>query len=97
MHKFVDTADPFAKRLLAHYVGRRAGDVESIRQAVQDDDMELIRVAGHNMYGSGEAYGLKAISTIGKDIESAAKSCDKAGIESAVDALEQFLRELKIT
>ena len=93
----METQDPFARRLLAQYLARRAADIEAVRQALSDGDWELVRVTGHNMYGSGEAYGLKAVSEYGKQLEQAALDCDPASADTAITALAVFLRDIKIS
>ncbi|MEM7763856.1 MAG: hypothetical protein AAF290_07215 [Pseudomonadota bacterium] len=93
----METTDPFAKRLIAHYLGRRASDVEALRDALGAGEFDAIRVTGHNMFGSGEAYGLKRISEIGRDIEAAAEQRDGTTVAAHIDALEAYLRELTIS
>lgn len=92
----VDTADPFAKRLLAHYLGRREADLEFFRAALLKDDFDSIRIRGHNLYGSGGAYGFTRITELGEQIELAATNKNHADIEALIALLETYLRELKI-
>ncbi|MEN7342898.1 MAG: Hpt domain-containing protein [Pseudomonadota bacterium] len=93
----METQDPFARRLLAQYLSRRAADIESVRRALDEGDWEHVRVTGHNMYGSGEAYGLKAVSEYGKQLEQAALDVNQPAASDAIAALETFLRDIKIS
>ncbi|MFK8051694.1 MAG: hypothetical protein AB8F65_01880 [Woeseiaceae bacterium] len=97
MSEKVESADPFAKRLLAHYLGRRVSDVHLMKEALADCDFERIRVTGHNMFGSGEAYGLKPISDFGRAIEQAALDKNTGDLSDMVDQLDTYLKGLVIS
>lgn len=88
--------DSFVKPLLPAYMERRRNDVEQIVEALANGDFELIRLRGHNMFGSGGAYGLERISEIGADIEKAAKKRDPEQVMKDVETLRDFLRRLEI-
>ena len=92
----VHIADPFAKRLMAHYLGRREADLELFRTALAEKDFDSIRVRGHNLYGSGGAYGLSRVSELGESFESAATQENPEEIERLIGLLESYLRDLKI-
>ena len=92
----VDIADPFAKRLMVRYLGRREADLESLRSALADSDFDRIRIKGHNLYGSGSAYGLDRISELGNSLEAAATAKDPGAIAEQIDALESYVRRLRI-
>ena len=93
----VDIADPFAKRLMVRYLGRREADLESLRSALAENDFDRIRIKGHNLYGSGSAYGLDRISELGNSLEAAAICKDQGAIARQIDALESYVRRLRIT
>ncbi len=88
--------DPFARRLVTRYLARREGDLVTLREAVGKKDFELIERTGHNLFGSGSAYGLDVVSSLGACIEIAAKKHDAARITQLIDDLEKFVRHLKI-
>lgn len=92
----VEIADPFAKRLMVRYIGRREEDLASMRSALDDSDFESIRVKGHNLYGSGGAYGLDRISELGGSLETAALAKDHSATGEIIDALENYLRALRV-
>ncbi len=88
--------DPFARQLLTRYLARRENDLVSLRNAVNDGEYELIERTGHNLYGSGSAYGLDVVSTLGACLEVAARRQRADRILELIDELENFLRHLKI-
>lgn len=81
---------------MARYLERRGSDVDNLRDALDATNFETIRVTGHNLFGSGSAYGLDEISRLGEKIEKAAEQRDAAGLEALISDLEVFLGALKI-
>lgn len=81
---------------MARYLERRDADVGNLRDALDATNFETIRVTGHNLFGSGSAYGLDEISRLGRQIETAAERQDAAGLGTLIDELEAFLGALKI-
>lgn len=93
----IEVSDPFARRLLAKYLERRRADLAQLRSALSQNDFSRIERTGHNLFGSGAAYGLAPISDLGADLEQAAKDKDSARISALVDALERFVRRVTVT
>lgn len=94
--KPIEITDPFARRLIGKYLENRRDDIGKLTKALADSDFDTIRVTGHNLYGSGAAYGLDDISWIGASIEVAADSKDVSGIERSIEELGLFLKKLKV-
>lgn len=93
----VDIADPFARKLMDQYLANRQTDLGQLREAVNNDDFEAVRLKGHNMHGSGSSYGLDRISELGKDLELAAIEHDKPAVLELISALESYVRTLHIS
>ena len=91
-----DVADPFARKLVGKYLENRKEDVTRLAAALAESDFETIRVTGHNLYGSGAAYGLDDISWIGASIENAAEARDSERVQRHIDDLRSFLTRLKV-
>lgn len=94
--KSIEVADPFARQLMARYLKRREKDLELLDQALADSNFETIERTGHNLSGSGSAYGLDAVSRIGRGIEEAAKRSDAARTRRLLDELAAFVRTATI-
>ena len=92
----IEIVDPFARRLVGKYLSRREDDVENLLRAVRNSDFETVRITGHNLYGSGAAYGLQDISSIGAKLEDAAEVADVGRIEQLIEELKKFLGDLKV-
>ncbi|MDH3616555.1 MAG: Hpt domain-containing protein [Gammaproteobacteria bacterium] len=94
--KPIEIADPFARRLIGKYLDHRKDDIGKLKSALEDSDFETIRITGHNLYGSGAAYGLDDISWLGESIEHAADARDGPQIERLIGELTDFLRKLRV-
>ena len=94
--KTIEINDPFARKLVGDYLENRRADIARLTQALKDSDFESIRVTGHNLFGSGAAYGFEAISEMGAGIESAAEARDVPGIERRIADLKDLLKQVKV-
>lgn len=92
----VNIEDPFARRLIVRYLDHRKSDIESLRQALGDGDYASIRDKGHNLFGSGSAYGLDRVSELGAMLEKAAKKENAGLIAEIIDALESYVDNVTV-
>lgn len=83
--------DPFAEQLKSRYLARRRADLKSLPKALQRKDFAAIRLAGHNMYGSGSAYGFDTVTSIGRRLENAARACAAREVRRLITELENFI------
>jgi HPt (histidine-containing phosphotransfer) domain-containing protein len=88
--------DPFARRLMVRYLDHRQDDVESLRAALARQDYESIRKKGHNLFGSGSAYGLDRVSELGASLEKTAKRGNSDAIGDLIEALDAFIRNVRV-
>ena len=95
--KPIEIADPFARRLIGKYLSHRKDDIGKLTRALEESDFETIRVTGHNLYGSGSAYGLDQISWLGADFEKAADARNAPDIERLIGELTDFLDKLRVS
>ena len=86
--------DPFVKELMPGYLARRREELSTLENAVEDRNYETLRIIGHNLHGSGAAYGLPRISELGRDLEKAAHGRDDAGVRTVIDAMRAFIDTL---
>ena len=92
----IEIADPFARRLLSQYLERRKTDLSRLRAALAAADFSSIERTGHNLFGSGAAYGLDEISALGARLEKAARSAQSDSIAGVLDDLERFVNNVTI-
>lgn len=77
--------------LAKRFFERQIRTVEVLRQAAREKDFEAIRKAGHDLKGSGGAYGLDALSQLGTELENAAGARSGDWVELLITRLEQQL------
>jgi HPt (histidine-containing phosphotransfer) domain-containing protein len=77
--------------LRAGYLDRRRTEVHVLERAMQEGDFAAILKAGHNLKGTGMAYGFAEITDIGRALEAAAKSADAGAIEILLDRIDSYV------
>ncbi len=71
-------------------------DIENMRQALKDREMETVRRTGHSLKGTGRAYGFDEVSRLGAGIEQAAGDEQNETARKLVNALEGYLESVEI-
>ncbi len=82
--------------LVPGYLAGRWEEVVEIRRLLGVGDLEALATIGHQLKGSGEAYGFREITLLGAQIEDAAGTDDVSTIRQAADRLEAYLRSVKV-
>lgn len=82
--------------LLERYLGRCRNEIPRLAAAIQQGDYKSLRVTGHNMKGTGRAYGFSEVTEAGALIEAAAgKQCAEE-LREHVARLEEYLSRVEI-
>lgn len=89
-----DDADVLA--LLPRYLTRRSEDMVALRDALERQDFDTIAQLGHQMRGSGKAYGLGMISDLGFGLEQSALVKDAPRVADQVEELGRVLKRIVI-
>ncbi len=82
--------------LIPGFMENRRQDVRAIMESVEQKDFEVIRVLGHDMKGSGGAYGFDAITDLGGCLEQAARGEDPTEILKLASELANYLDRVEI-
>jgi PAS domain S-box-containing protein len=88
---------PIIADMVPGFLTSRRKDVESIREALDRDEMEKIRVLGHNMKGIGSSYGFPPITEIGRKLEEASSAGSKDVIKKLAAELADYLDRVEVT
>ena len=88
---YVPDVHPAIKTLIPGYLASRRQDLAKLDAGMANSDFLALRKLGHNLKGSGGAYGLLPISQFGAEIEAAALASDLDRIRAAARALAAFL------
>jgi HPt (histidine-containing phosphotransfer) domain-containing protein len=79
------------------YLTRRQAEVEQLKQSLVEDNFDLALMIGHRLKGHGETFGFPLISSIGVQMELAAREKDMKKLKEAVSSLDESIEEnLKI-
>lgn len=82
--------------LATAYVAHRQKDLGTIRALLAEVKFDDILVLGHKMKGGGTLYKMDLVSSMGEQIEEAAKAMDKGLILRSVEALEDYFERLAV-
>jgi len=85
-----DVAPGFAD-LRAGYLEHRRAELSGLEQALENGDFAALRKAGHNLKGTGAAYGFAELTEIGRALEAAAKDENAATIEDLLDQIDGYI------
>ncbi len=77
--------------LLPQYFALCRRDLEHLQRALHDGIFDEIRIVGHNLKGSGGAYGFPELSQMGLEIEAASKTGDREALQRQIEGLADFL------
>lgn len=77
--------------ILPQYFALCRRDLLNLQAALDENDFERVRVLGHNLKGSGGAYGFPDLTEIGASLETSGKSQDAALAKSSADRFAEFL------
>ncbi len=88
--------EPYLEKVVPDFLSRRREDIESMREALAYGDYETLRVFGHRMKGTGGAYGLDAITDIGRALEEAAKARDSEKMGEHLGTFLDYLERVEV-
>ena len=77
--------------LMERFFNNSKKDVEAMRLALADGDMETLRRMGHTAKGTGYGYGMRGMGDLGLALETAAQDCDVAGCEDVIKRMAHYL------
>lgn len=82
--------------LIPQFLDNSMGELERLRQALANGDMETVAMLGHSMKGSGLGFGFMTMGELGMAIEEAGKAGDTAVCQSMVDRMEDYLQNVQV-
>ena len=94
--KIIIRVDPDLEDLIPGFLANRHKDIQSVGEALAQEDYAAIAKKGHTMKGVGGGYGFDAITDIGRAIEQAAKDQNPAQIRAALETLSDYLERIEI-
>ncbi len=79
------------------FLANRRKDLQTLRDALTEQDFKTIQTLGHRMKGDGGGFGFDRISDIGTALELAAQCHDRSTVEQHIAHLDDFLRRVTVT
>lgn len=83
--------DPDMIDLVAMFLHAKRAEVRGLSEALAKRDFRALRTAGHNLSGSGGAYGFPRLSSLGSALSAAARSEDVTAIRDTLATLGAYL------
>jgi len=82
--------------LIPEYLELVRADLKSLGEAEAREDFEAVRILGHNLKGSGAAYGFGVITELGGRLEQVAQTRSGDAVRSLIGELADYLERLEI-
>lgn len=82
---------PGMAELRAGYLDHRRAELAALDAALRNAEFSALQKAGHNLKGTGSAYGFSELTDIGRALEAAGKGRDAAAVEGLLDQMDAFI------
>ena len=94
--KIVVPVDAAIQDIVQDFLRHRGENVTSIRDALEAGDFDTVRRIGHDIEGSGGAFGFERIAEIGRCLSCSPSDAPLAEFQGLADELASYLARLKI-
>jgi HPt (histidine-containing phosphotransfer) domain-containing protein len=88
--------DQDLEEIVPGFLENRRRDVQTLKTALQENNLAEIRTIGHRMKGDGGGYGFDAISMMGDALEQAAARGDRDAIRRQTAELIDYLARVTV-
>jgi HPt (histidine-containing phosphotransfer) domain-containing protein len=78
------------------YFLARQGEPAMLARLLENADFHGIQTVGHNLKGTGASYGFTELSTIGAQIERAAKAIAREAVAEQLANLSDYLSRIDL-
>lgn len=82
--------------LVDTYMQRREAEQEVLQDALQKNDFETLHRIGHQLKGSGPAYGFARYGELGIDLLQAAKESNIMACRQAVEQMQSYFAQIEL-
>lgn len=82
---------PELANLRTGYLENRSVDLDRLEFALKGGDFGTLDKIGHNLKGTGAAYGFGELTELGRSLEAAARSEDIGAAENLLDQMEAYI------
>ena len=96
MDAVTERIDADLEPLIPQFTANTRKEIERMRGALAEGDLETLARLGHSAKGSGYGYGFTGMGDIGLGIEQAAKAGDAEAAKAGVDRLEAYMDAVRV-
>jgi len=89
-------AHPEIADLIPAFMRAMKSRTDTLAQALQARDYQVVRTLGHQMHGEGGTFGFDAISAFGEELEQAALREDDQTVRRIVEDLISYLKRVQV-
>lgn len=82
--------------LIPGFLRNRDLEVRALRQAIADEDAQRVEHLACRMYGAGNPFGFRQVTTFGKQLRQACAALDFDEAAEIVAQYEQYLSDVEI-
>ena len=94
--KIVTHIDSNLEDIIPFFFEERRKDIQTLKDTLEINDYEIIRILGHSMKGSGGGYGFDIITDIGLHLENAAKEKNPEAVKKWLNKLEDYIDNVEV-
>ena len=94
--RIVVDIDPELAELIDGYLAHRRAEAQALPGTLGAGDYAAIWRCGHNLKGTGAAYGFAVLSEVGAALEAAAQRRDAGAVRRGTAALHDYLTRLDV-
>ena len=88
--------DERIRDIIPDFLQHRAGNVTSIFSALEAGDFDAVRQIGHDIEGSGGAFGFKTMASLGRSLRLAGTDEVHGEVRRLAEELASYITRLKI-
>jgi len=70
-------------------------DIKNLKKALEDNNLKQAASIAHNLKGVGGGYGFEEISSLGRELEQAARKGEGNKVQALIGELENYLEKIK--
>ena len=88
--------DPIIRDIVGDFLRHRRENVTSILDALEAADYEVVEHIGHDIEGTGGAFGFTGMARIGRSLREAARESSPGEVKRLAEELVSYLERLRI-
>ncbi len=82
--------------MIPDYLEHRKAEILNIHIALEGEDFTSLRAIGHDIEGTGGAFGFKGMAQIGRSLRLAAAEGDHQGVQKLAEELSDYLDRVRV-